>query len=278
MNVEEQQRIEAPPLAARIGLFVGPVLAILVFFLLPPSELPLAARACGGLATLMAVWWMTEALPLEATALLPLVLLPLSGVYEAEPFKRAAAPYADPAIFLFLGGFMIALAIEKWGLHRRIALLTLLAVGTSPSRLVAGFLLATGLISMWISNTATTVMMLPIGMAVVKLLGDRLQDAAPTDAPNLATSLLLSIAYAASLGGFATLVGTPPNIYFASYMRRQDLPLDFGRWMLFATPLSWIYLLIAWWFLTRWLFPVSVKRIPGGRELILDEYRKLGPV
>jgi solute carrier family 13 (sodium-dependent dicarboxylate transporter), member 2/3/5 len=284
--LQEPQRIEAPPLAARIGLFAGPILALAVYFLLPREAggLSDAARACGGVATLMAVWWMTEALPLEATALLPLVLLPLTGIYESgSAFKRAAAPYADPAIFLFLGGFMIALAIEKWGLHRRMALLTLLAVGASPSRLVGGFLLATALISMWISNTATAVMMLPIGMAVVHLLRDQLSSdgsatsaAAPTDAANLATSILLGIAYAASLGGFATLVGTPPNIYFAGYMREQKLPIDFGRWMLFATPLSLLYLLIAWWLLTRWLFPVRLKKIPGGRELIHDEYRKLG--
>jgi sodium-dependent dicarboxylate transporter 2/3/5 len=279
-EVVAQQRIESPPLAARIGLFAGPLLALAVFYFLPQGESGLAspARACGGVATLMAVWWMTEALPLEATALLPLVLLPLTGIYDSSAaFKRAAAPYADPAIFLFLGGFMIALAIERWGLHRRIALLTLLAVGTSPSRLVGGFLLATGLISMWISNTATTVMMLPIAMAVVNLLHGRM-GAEPRDAANLASSILLGIAYAASLGGFATLVGTPPNIYFAGYMRDQGLPIDFGSWMLFATPLSWLYLLIAWLLLTRWLFPVSTKQIPGGRELIADEYRKLGTV
>ncbi len=290
MTDEEPQRVEAPPLAARIGLVAGPVLAVLVFFLLPQSGLTPAARASGGLATLMAVWWMTEALPLEATALLPLVLLPLSGVYESgNAFKRAAAPYADPAIFLFLGGFMIALAIERWGLHRRIALLTLLAVGTSPNRLVGGFLLATGLISMWISNTATAVMMLPIGMAVVGLLSERLRQGSRessqlpvasgqsgSDAANFATSILLAIAYAASLGGFATLVGTPPNIYFAGYMRDQGLPIDFGRWMLFATPLSWVYLFIAWLLLTQWLFPVRMREIPGGRELIVDEYQKLG--
>jgi sodium-dependent dicarboxylate transporter 2/3/5 len=306
MTTEEQQRIEAPPLAARIGLVAGPVLAVAVFFTLPDGGeggLSDAARACGGVATLMAVWWMTEALPLEATALLPLVLLPLSGVYEGSgAFKRVAAPYADPAIFLFLGGFMIALAIERWGLHRRIALLTLLAVGTSPSRLVGGFLLATGLISMWISNTATAVMMLPIGMAVVGLLSERLKGSGfgvqgadegrgqetgnrgqetgdrGQDAANLANSILLAIAYAASLGGFATLVGTPPNIYFAGYMRDQGLPIDFGRWMLFATPLSWLYLLIAWLLLTRWLFPVRIQQIPGGRELIVEEYGKLGPI
>ncbi len=302
---------EAPPVAARIGLWAGPILALSVFFLLPDDGLSHAARACGGVATLMAVWWMTEALPLEATALLPLILLPLTGVYAGDgAFKKAAAPFADPAIFLFLGGFMIALAIEKWGLHRRIALLTLLAVGTSPARLVGGFLLATGLVSMWISNTATTVMMLPIGLAIVHLLThqfsrDAREGEAPaepggeaarqeprppderppeprppnaSDAANFASSLLLGIAYAASLGGFATLIGTPPNIYFAGYMRQQNLPIEFGRWMLFALPLSAIYLLIAWLLLTRVLFPVRLKQIAGGRELIEDEYRKLGPV
>jgi solute carrier family 13 (sodium-dependent dicarboxylate transporter), member 2/3/5 len=280
----------ATTLAARIGLFAGPLLAVIVYCLLPGGEggLAHAARASGGIATLMAVWWMTEALPLEATALLPLVLLPLTGVYTETPFKKAAAPFADPSIFLFLGGFMIALAIERWGLHRRLALLTLLAVGTSPTRLVGGFLLATGGVSMWISNTATTVMMLPIGLSVVKLLVGRLSDegreiagdsnAPSTDAANFATSLLLGIAYAASLGGFATLVGTPPNIYFAGFMREQGLAIDFGRWMLFATPLSILYLLIAWWLLTKVLFPVHIKTIPGGRDLILDEYRKLGPL
>jgi solute carrier family 13 (sodium-dependent dicarboxylate transporter), member 2/3/5 len=276
---------ESPALAARIGLIAGPVLALVVYLLLPSNDLTLAARAAGGVATLMAVWWMTEALPLEATALLPLVLLPLTGTYEGSTaFKRAAAPYADPAIFLFLGGFIIALAIEKWGLHRRIALLTLLVVGTSPSRLVAGFLIATAVISMWISNTATTVMMLPIGLAVVQLVSDRLRgnegtEAAPNlDAANLATSLLLAIAYAASLGGFATLVGTPPNIYFAGYMREQGVPIDFWRWMIFATPLSLLYVFITWLLLTRWLFPVRLATIPGGRELIAGEYRKLGGV
>lgn len=258
--------------------------AVYCFLTQGAAELPHAARACGGVATLMAVWWMTEALPLEATALLPLVLLPLTGVYEsAGAFKKAAAPFADPAIFLFLGGFAIALAIERWGLHRRMALLTLLAVGTSPARLVGGFMLATALVSMWISNTATTVMMLPIGLSVVHLLSDRLAGSDPEDgsgsapdAANFAMSLLLGIAYAASLGGFATLVGTPPNVFFKGFMQESGVTIGFGRWMLFAAPLSLVYLLLAWWLMTRVLFPVRATDVPGGRQLIKVELGKLG--
>jgi sodium-dependent dicarboxylate transporter 2/3/5 len=320
---------ETPSAVSRIGLVAGPIVALSVYFLLPGGDAGLshAARACGGVAALMAVWWMTEALPLEATALLPLVLLPLTGIYSSRieagdvvvvrgkgldaivervhgteadlvvarenhtfwqtdvplsdlakdsPFKRAAAPFADPSIFLFLGGFLIALAIEKWGLHRRIALLTVLAVGTRPASLVGGFMLATALVSMWISNTATTVMMLPIGLSVVALLQSRMMGtsdlAAPNategaaysaDATNFATCLLLGIAYAASLGGFATLIGTPPNVFFKGYMEGRGTPIDFGRWMLFAAPLSAIYLLLAWWLMTRVLFPVRPTTFPA---------------
>jgi sodium-dependent dicarboxylate transporter 2/3/5 len=174
-------------------------------------------------------------------------------------------------------------------------LLTVLAVGTRPARLIGGFMLATALVSMWISNTATTVMMLPIGLSVVALLQSRLtsptipDDSTPdprfptpdpyrADTANFATCLLLGIAYAASLGGFATLVGTPPNIYFAGFMRDQGVPIDFGRWMIFATPLSAVYLFLAWLLMTKVLFPVRLAQIPGGHELIADEYRKLGPV
>jgi sodium-dependent dicarboxylate transporter 2/3/5 len=324
-------RGESPPLVARLGLVAGPLLALLAYFLLPGGAegLSHAARACGGVAVLMAVWWMTEALPLEATALLPLVLLPLTGVYstqlqpgelvtvkesedsaviqhvadgqvtalvldgaegrvetlpagavrKASPFAKAAAPFADSAIFLFLGGFLLALAIEKWGLHRRIALLTILAVGARPPRLIGGFMLATALISMWISNTATTVMMLPIGLSVVRALesqmrGERSESA--RDTANFATCLLLGLAYAASLGGFATLIGTPPNVFFRGFLANRDIPIDFGNWILFALPLSLTYLLVAWWLMTQWLFPLRLNEIPGGRELIRTEYQKLG--
>ncbi len=294
MNSPQQLPHKSPSLAARMGLLAGPVLALTVFFLLPSGDggMSHAGRACGGVATLMAVWWMTEALPLEATALLPLILLPLTGIYQpgagqANPFHRAAAPFADSAIFLFLGGFLIALAIEKWGLHRRIALLTVLAVGTSPSLLIGGFMLATALVSMWISNTATTVMMLPIGLSVVALLQSRLTQSPtsdlrpPTsdaDAANFASCLLLGFAYAASLGGLATLVGTPPNVFFKGYMQSRGLPIDFFQWMTFATPLAAVFLLVAWLLMTKVIFPVRMAELPGGRELIAEEYVKLGPV
>lgn len=308
-------------------------MALLAYFLLPGGTegLSHSARACGGVAVLMAVWWMTEALPLEATALLPLVLLPLTGVYttdlqpgelvtvketeesavvqqvaegqvraavldgaegriltlpaggvrKASPFAKAAAPFADSAIFLFLGGFLLALAIEKWGLHRRIALVTILAVGAEPTRLIGGFMLATAVISMWISNTATTVMMLPIGMSVVRALESQFRgkdSKSGGDTANFATCLLLGLAYASSLGGFATLIGTPPNVFFRGFLANRNIPIDFGNWILFALPLSLTYLLAAWWLLTKWLFPLGLQEIPGGRELIRTEYHKLGPM
>jgi sodium-dependent dicarboxylate transporter 2/3/5 len=318
----------------RVGIVAGPLVALAVYFLLPQSggTLAHAAVATAALASLMAVWWMTEAIPLEATALVPLVAIPLLGIYttpltvgdsvevrslettarvvaisgsqatvavklpsgeqqfdvprkdlaKESAMRRAASSYADPSIFLFLGGFLIALAIEKWGLHRRMALLTILAVGTQPARLVGGFMLATALISMWISNTATTVMMLPIGLSVIAMLEQRLGEAGgdteKSAAKAFATSLLLGLAYSASLGGLATLVGTPPNVFFAGYMRDRGIELSFGRWMLFAVPISLVYLTFAWWLLTHWLYPIRMKEIPGGRELIRGELKKLGPV
>lgn len=266
-------------LVARLGLAAGPLLATAAFLALRAlaSDLSPAAQATAAVGVLMAVWWMTEAIPLEATSLLPLVLFPVLGA--TKDIKAAAAPYANESIFLYLGGFLLALAVEKWGLHRRLALATLVAVGTRPAMLVGGFMLATALVSMWISNTATTLMMLPIGLSVVHLLSDKLASgdsaAAKTDAGNLATALLLGIAYAASIGGLATLIGTPPNAVFKGFMESKGIPIGFGRWMLFALPLSGIYLLLAWWLMTR-LYPVRARDIPGGSGLIRLELNKLG--
>jgi solute carrier family 13 (sodium-dependent dicarboxylate transporter), member 2/3/5 len=238
-------------------------------------------RATAAVGVLMAVWWVTEALPLAVTSLVPIVALPLSGATELD---AATAPYANPLIFLFLGGFVLAVAMQRWGLHRRIALLTVRAVGTRPRPLIGGFMLATAFLSMWVSNTATTVMMLPIGVSVLALLASRVEQIPDPDeltgagAPRIATALMLGIAYAASIGSLSTIIGTPPNAFLVGYLRQQGIDVGFGQWMVMALPLSATFLVITWVVLTRWLYPPEVDEIPGGRELIQREIEDLGPV
>jgi solute carrier family 13 (sodium-dependent dicarboxylate transporter), member 2/3/5 len=288
---------------ARIGLVLGPVAAVATYLVVPVGEGGLTAggRGTAAIAVLMAVWWVAETLPLAVTSLLPIVLLPLTGALELSATTQA---YGNPLVFLFLGGFVLALALQRWGLHRRIALLTIRLVGTRPTQLVGGFMLAAGGLSMWVSNTATTVMMLPIGVSVLGLVAVKLDssadgqppvlpitelagDEAPTSAeeiaagaaPNLGTGLMLGIAYAASIGSLATLIGTPPNAFLAGFLRQSyGIELGFGRWMLFALPLSVTFLAIAWFVLTRWLYPPEIADIPGGAELIDEELAALGPL
>ncbi|RLD15340.1 SLC13/DASS family transporter, partial [candidate division KSB1 bacterium] len=201
-------------LRQKIGFFSGPVLAVLVALLPPSAGLSEAGIKVGAVATLMVIWWITEAVPIPATALLPIALFPILGVMNA---KESCAPYAHHLIFLFLGGFMIAIAMEKWNLHRRIALHTIRLVGFSSKRIILGFMVATAFLSMWISNTATTMMMVPIGLAVlnetiefIKHNKDMKIDTRPTHF-KFGLALMLGIAYAASIGGVATIIGTPPN-------------------------------------------------------------------
>ncbi|PRX51158.1 sodium-dependent dicarboxylate transporter 2/3/5 [Prauserella shujinwangii] len=253
------------------GIVLGPVLAIIAYLLFPESLSP-GGRITGAVAVLMAVWWVTEALPLAATALLPLVLFPFFGVAEIED---VASPYADDIIFLFMGGFLIALAMQRWNLHKRIALRTVLAVGTRPVMLIAGFMIATAFISMWVSNTATTVMMLPIGVSVLGLvwqLGDGKGDV------NFATALMLGIAYAASIGSLGTIIGTPPNTLLVGYLEdNHDISIGFGQWMLFGVPIAVVFLAICWFVLTR-VFPPALTSLPGGRELIREQLTGMGPM
>ena len=268
---------------AWIGRFLGPILAVALYLLLPGEAAGLAdaARATAAVGTLMAVWWITEALPLPVTALLPIALFPLAGVL---PVGEATAPYASDIIFLFMGGFMLALAMQRWGLHRRIALLTVLAVGTRPTRVIAGFMLATAFLSMWVSNTATTVMMLPIGLSVLQLVFERVQGLDPDEvtgagAPNFATCLMLAIAYAASIGSLATLIGTPPNLFMAGFLAETyGIEIGFGQWMMVGLPLAAVFLVIAWVLLTRVVYPSALEEIPGGRQLFRDELARLGRV
>lgn len=274
---------------SHFGLWLGPLLAIGAFFLLPgadqaePTGISPAGRITAALAVWMATWWLTEALPLAGTALLPIVVLPLA---EALTITAAAAPYANPLIFLFLGGFIIGLAIQRFGLHRRMALHVLLAVGTSPRRLIAGFMLASATLSMWISNTATAIMMLPIGASVLAMLKERQLSVAadspncrPEDVESFSTALVLGIAYACSIGGIGTLIGTPPNLILAAFLRSQyGIELSMAQWLSVGLPLVAILLPLTWFYLTRVAFRVSSRPLPCSQEVIKAELTALGPM
>lgn len=221
----------------------------------------------------MAFWWLSEAVPVSITALLPLIIFPVLGVFD---FKTTAAPYAHPLIFLFMGGFIIAKGIEAWNLHRRIALLIVRAFGTRPDYLIAGFMMATAILSMWVSNTATTVMMLPIALSIISVLNEK-ED--PGAASNTETALLLGIAYSASIGGVGTLVGSPPNALLAAYAQEQlGIEVSFAKWMSIGLPVVVIMLPLAWLLLTRITCPVARSTIPGADEVIKAEIKALGPM
>ena len=244
------------------GFFIG----ILVFFgiLLSPSPDALSIEAWRTLAVvfLMAIWWATEAIPLPATALLPLALFPLLGVFgegvlAKDAFQEAALPYAHSNIFLFLGGFVLALAIEKVNLHKRMALTMLLMVGNNGKLLIGGFMLVSALISMWIMNTSTTLMLLPIALAVTAVIQKTDKSLEETEFTKFQTCLLLGIAYAATIGGMSTIVGTGPNVLVVGLLLDEGIQIDFIDWMLFATPMSAIMLLVGWLILTNVIFPVD---------------------
>lgn len=267
------------PHAYRPRQRVGLVLGLLIFGVMlvapPPGDLAPAAWRTAACGLLMAAWWMTEAIPIPATSLLPLVLFPLLGVGSAGD---AAAPYANPLIFLFLGGFLIALAMEHWRLHRRLALNIIALLGTRPSRIVAGFMVASAFLSMWISNTATAMMMLPIGLSVIQLVRSR-EGVDPADARAFGVVLMLAIAYSSSLGGIGTLVGTPTNALLAAFMvESYGVEVAFLDWLLLALPLTIVGLVVTFFVLTRFVYPIRIRSIPGGADYLRDELRKLGSI
>ncbi len=223
-------------------------------------------------AVLMVVLWVTEVLPMPVVALLPIVLFPLMGIADTA---ETTAPYANPAIFLFMGGFMIGLAIEKWDLHRRIALNVVQFTGTSGKRIILGFIFATGFLSMWLSNTATTMMMFPIAMSVVMVLErGRENDKA---VHNMAICLLMSIAYASNFGGIATLIGTPPNVAFAAFLKKQyGYTFAFSDWMMIGFPMAILLMLSLYWVMTKWLFRLQLQDDASAKQLIHTELKQLG--
>ena len=265
----------------RVGLILGLVLFVVMLLLPKPPGMTPEAQRMAAVALLMATWWLCESIPIPATSLLPIALFPLLGIMHT---KKATAPYASHLIFLFMGGFIIALAMQRWNLHRRIAMNIVKAIGFSPGRLIFGFMLATAAISAFVSNTATTVMMMPIGLAIIshvvaegKKEGlDREIDFS-ADRFAFGLNLMLGIAYSASIGGIATLIGTPPNTVLAGYLTKTyGYEITFARWMVVGVPLVMIFLPLCWLWLTRVSNPMKLKKVPGGPELINEELKKMG--
>jgi sodium-dependent dicarboxylate transporter 2/3/5 len=276
VDLEEERQRQGYSLRQKLGLVSGILLFVLALWLPTPSELNLSAQRAGAVAVLMAAWWLTEALPLYATALLPLVLYPLLGIAEV---KQAAAPYAEPTVFLFMGGFFLAMAMQRWSLHRRIALVVVRILGNSPRRLILGFMVATALISMWVSNTATAMMLFPIGLALVHRFEPESLRISPDSKPGFGAALMLGIAYAASIGGVGTLIGTPPNAIFVG-QAKQLFPnleqIDFLKWMLIGLPYVLLFLPLAWFYLTF----IFMKNTKISRSAIdaREELSHLGPL
>ena len=272
-----------------IGLNLGIFLFIVILLMPPPQGMGQATHRMAAVALLMAAWWITEAIPIPVTALLPLVLFPALGIMGTS---QAAPNYTDQLVFLFLGGFLLAAAMTKWNLHRRIALHTIRAVGTSPRLLVLGFMVATAFLSMWISNTATVMMMLPIAMAVVrklsegaKLGGEGGEDVEDTVRNGFGAAMMLGIAYAASIGGIGTLIGTPPNGVFVGQLARNYAggtpEVAFGQWMIAAMPMVLVMIPLAWLVVLRVGSGLKIGALDfggGGRELIDAEIERLGPM
>ena len=263
------------------ALIIGPVAGLLLLALLPESyvstdgsrvALSAAARATAAVGLWMAIWWMTEAISIYATALLPLAAFPLLG---AASIREAAAPYGHELIFLCLGGFVLALALEHWGVHRRLALRVLSLVGARPARMVGAFMLIAAFISMWVTNTATTIMLLPVALSVLALIPEEQGDS--VQGRNLCLALLLGIAYAASIGGVGTIIGTAPNVFVVSFIERQiGVEISFLTWMSFALPLVLVFLPLAWWLLVKWIFPLPPAPIEGVTDLLAKLRDELG--
>jgi len=257
----------------RIGLILGPSLYLLIRMFFAPDGLSEEANGVLASTLWIAVWWITEAIPIAATALLPIVLFPLSGSLD---IASTTSSFGHKFVFLYLGGFIIAIAIEKWNLHKRIALNIINLIGSDIKKIILGFMIATAFLSMWISNTATSVMMLPIGIAIISQLKD---NPGTKKDENLifGKALMLAIAYSASIGGIATLIGTPPNLVLAGIVSETyGYEITFSQWFIFGFPISVLLLFICWKYLTTFAFSFSQKEFPGGKQEIKHLMQSLG--
>ncbi len=255
-----------------IALVAGPALALALLLLPAPEHMNPEAWRLVALAAWMVLWWLGEALPIPVTALVPIPMMPLFGIADMKP---VAANYGHPLIFLFLGGFLLAAAMQRWELHRRIALRIVSFVGTSPGGIIAGFMVATAFLSMWISNTATTIMMFAVGLSVIEFIARRTPERATVR--NFGVALMLGIAYSASIGGVGTLIGTPPNALLASFLSSTyEIQVDFATWMQLGVPVVLVMLPITWFMLSRVVFPARELRIGDASDIIGAELAALG--
>ena len=258
-----------------IGLVLGPVLFLLTLLFNRPEGLSMEANAVLACTLWIAVWWITEAIPIAATSLMPLVLFPLTGALGLD---ETSVSYGHKYIFLYVGGFILAIAIERWNLHKRIALNIIHLIGTNVKSIILGFMAATAFLSMWISNTASAVMMLPIGMAIVKQLKDN-PDTIEDENQIFGKALMLSIAYSASIGGLATLIGTPPNLVLAGIVQElYGIEITFSKWIVFGLPISVLLLFICWKYLTSFAFTFKQNSFPGGKAEINRQLKLLGNI
>ena len=262
-------------LRTQIGLVLGPLLFVLTLLFFHPEGLSKEANAVLASTLWVAVWWITEAIPIAVTSLLPIILFPLTGGLK---LAETTASYGHKYVFLYIGGFMLAIAIERWNLHKRIALSIINFIGTDVKSIILGFMVATAFMSMWISNTATAVMMLPIGMAIVSQLRDN-----PNTIENeniiFGKALMLAIAYSASIGGVSTLIGTPPNLVLAGVVQETyGIEITFSKWIVIGFPISIVLLMICWKYLTSIAFSFQQKEFPGGRAEIKKQLDALGEI
>jgi sodium-dependent dicarboxylate transporter 2/3/5 len=262
------------PLSKIIGLFLGPILFIIVQ-LLPFDIISNKADTVIAIALWMVCWWITEAVSISVTALLPLLLFP---IFKVMPIADVGANYGSPIVFLFFGGFVLALALEKVNLHRRIALNIIKKTGTTPNKVILGFMIATGFLSMWISNTACAVFMLPIALSVIHLLIDDADGFTKND-QNFAISVMLGIAFSANAGGIATVIGTPPNSILIGLLENQyNIEISFFKWMLIGLPFSIVLIAIIYFVLVKWMFPNKGLKFNASKEIIDSEIKKLGKI
>jgi solute carrier family 13 (sodium-dependent dicarboxylate transporter), member 2/3/5 len=256
------------------GLYIGLILFFAVLIAPAPGGMDPVAWKTTAVALLMATWWITETIPIAATSFLPIVLFPVLGI---ATITESTTPYANPLIFLFLGGFIIAIAMQTWDLHKRIALHIILFVGVKPSSIIAGFIIASAFLSMWVSNTATALMMLPIAISVLQLADRNGNEAGSIK--NFEIVLVLAIAYACNIGGIATLIGTPPNALFAAFMHENyGVEVSFVKWMAVGVPLILVLLPLMYYILTRLVLPVRLKELPGGKAFIEEQISKIGRI